>query len=218
MYHEESNTPVFDEIHVLPVFRHTFSEKSRVLAPYNHRIAMSELAFSDLSKDKRVVVSRAEERSFQRQACAVTDQAKLASLQVGTADLLEMLLEESQQTNIDTEFSFFLGADTFMDLCAWKWNRSKDVLRLLDGRLVVVHRKGMAQEKELLERVKHLNESEGGRVIFLDVPTLEDISSSRARNTKDRGMLRQMIPPKVADYIISHKLYSFEVTGNSNGQ
>jgi nicotinate (nicotinamide) nucleotide adenylyltransferase len=217
MSNEDTNTPKFDEIHVLPVFQHTFSEKRSVLAPYHHRVVMSELAFAGLSESERVVVSRAEERSYHRKVSSVVDGAELASLQVGTADLLEMLVEESKQTNIETEFSFCLGADTFMDLTAWKWRRSEDVMLLLEGRLIVVQRKGMDQGEELLERVKRLNEAHGGRVMFLDVPMLEDISSSKARKANDINNLRQMLPSKVVDYIMSHKLYNFDDTQNSNG-
>jgi len=201
----------FDEIMVLPVYRHTFASKRDQLLDFDHRVAMCRLAFSNLSP--RVVVSRAEERSFERLARGVTSEEEMASLRVGTADLLEMLLQEEQQgaqNGMTTEFSFCLGADTFMDLTDWKWKRSKDVLRLLEGRLVVIHRKGVAHEKELQERVHRVNTTMDGQVIFLDVPELKKVSSSMARQITDVGKLKKVAPPDVADYIVSHQLYGFE--------
>ncbi|KAL3900555.1 MAG: hypothetical protein SGARI_006216, partial [Bacillariaceae sp.] len=153
--------PLYDQVHVLPVYRHTFADKVQQLGQvsYEHRVAMSELAFGPLSPS-RVVVSRAEEQSYQRLTRGITDENELTTMRVGTADLLDMLLEE----NKDAEYSFCLGADTFMDLTAWKkWKRSKDVLRLLEGRLVVVHRKGLTFENELQERVQDVNDKEGGQ-------------------------------------------------------
>lgn len=210
--HPKEEGPLFDEIRVLPVYRHTFANKRQLLASFEHRVAMCELAFLELSKDKRVVVSQAEKRSFERKSSGIEDQEELADLQVGTADLLEMLLEETVVE--PTEFYFCLGADTFMDLSAWKWKRSKDVLRLLQGRLVVVHRKGMVQgEKELLKRIKDMNETEGGQIMVMDVPMLADVSSSKARSLTSKEMLQQLLPHKVADYIVSHNLYSFANLG-----
>jgi nicotinate (nicotinamide) nucleotide adenylyltransferase len=196
----------FDEVHVLPVYRHTFVPKRHQLGQvsFHHRLAMCERAFCPLSP--RVVVSRAEERSFQRMTEGTTDEEELATLRVGTVDLLDMLQEEHK----GTEFSFCLGADTFMDLTGWtKWKRSKDVLRLLGGRLVVVHRKGLSFENELRDRVQHVNYNEDGHVIFLDVPELEVVSSTMAREAKNKETLRQLVPDNVADYIVSHKLYGF---------
>jgi len=56
---------------------------------------------------------------------------------VGTADLLDMFLLDEP----DTMFTIALGRDTFMDLTNWKWRRSRDILTLLEGRLLVIHRK-----------------------------------------------------------------------------
>ncbi|KAG7352461.1 acetyltransferase GNAT domain containing protein [Nitzschia inconspicua] len=206
---EDNYTLLFDEVHVLPVYYHTFANKRQLLAPYGHRVAMCELAFAGLSSKNRVVISRAEERSFHRHLGRISEEKDLASLQVGTADLLEMLLEEANESNAEVEFSFCLGADTFLDLTAWKWKRSKDVLRLLEGRLVVVHREGMAKKEELLARIKHVNDTEGGRVMMMDVPVLEDVSSSKARELTAKHDLQKLVPPKVVDYIQLHKLYSF---------
>ncbi|OEU09799.1 Nucleotidylyl transferase [Fragilariopsis cylindrus CCMP1102] len=258
----------FDEIHIVPVYNHTFHSKRNQLIGYNHRIAMCELAFQELikmttsmntqnenkkndenennndcdvsssattskTKTTKVIVSRAEEDSFNR-ICSIlssssnkdggriTEEEK-SNLRVGTADLLEMLITQEQQqignngeekeedvqvqVHHATEFSFCLGADTFMDLTDWKWKRSKDVLKLLNGRLVVVNRKQHTQHNQqqqqegnsnnnnqqqqeqeqklillLRQRIDYINTSLNGQVILLDVSTLGNVSSSMARS------------------------------------
>jgi nicotinic acid mononucleotide adenylyltransferase len=64
-------------------------------------------------------------------------------------------------------------------------------------------------ETELQERVNHVNAFYGGRVTFLDVPYLEPVSSSMARNVRQEDELKQLLPAKVAEYIVTHKLYGF---------
>ena len=265
----------FDEIHIVPVYNHTFHSKRNQLIGYNHRIAMCELAFHELitmttsmntqnenkkndenennndcdvsssattskTKTTKVIVSRAEEDSFNRICSLLSsssnnkdggmiNEEEKSNLRVGTADLLEMLITQQQQQqqqqqqggnnnngeeevqvrvhHASTEFSFCLGADTFMDLTDWKWKRSKDVLKLLNGRLVVVNRKQhnqqqhqqqqqeegnknnqqqQEQEQKLMlllrQRIDYINTSLNGQVILLDVPTLGNVSSSMARS------------------------------------
>lgn len=67
------------------------------------------------------------------------------TLHVGTFDLLNLLTTEEP----DAEFTFCMGADTFMDLTDWKWKRSKDVMRLLEGRIVVFSRRRGRQEQAI---------------------------------------------------------------------
>jgi nicotinic acid mononucleotide adenylyltransferase len=205
---------------------------------------------TELVVSTKVVVSRAEEDSFRRMLVtsrAETDEEK-ALLRVGTADLLEMLMEdeatqEATQDNDDhnddavaipkTEFSFCLGADTFMDLTDWKWKRSKDVLRLLEGRLVVVNRKQEGASKNdqvnqqqkqqqdkpseqtladlLRERINDTNTTPlaNGEIILLDIPSLGDVSSSKIRNAGDKELVKHMLSLKVLDYVIANNLYGF---------
>ena len=199
----------FDEILVLPVYRHMFDMKRSQLVSYDHRVEMCRLALHELLEEERqrrrsiggnfssseggdsegysdgdqeittkVSVSTAEEvcyhhlvnaqstaTEYGRKDDLVNDSPSTTSttpksnpqpddvkasttststttsntIRVGTADLLEML----QRQEPETEFTFCLGGDTFLDLTAWKWKRSKDVLRLLDRRLVVIYRKGL---------------------------------------------------------------------------
>lgn len=204
---------LFDEVRILPVYRHTFDAKRNSLVDFSHRVAMCELAFLSCQSDAtKVLVSKAEEDSFLRSSKNRTDEEK-KNLRVGTADLLEMLLEDEPEA---TEFSFCLGGDTFLDLTDWKWKRSKDVFELLDGRLVVVNRKEGREEaaKEALkERVESVNATPlaNGNILLLDVPQLEDVSSSKVRNSTDRDYAQKTLSPKVFEYMIAHKLYGFGV-------
>lgn len=196
-----------DEVRVLPVYQHTFSSKRNQLLSYSHRIEMCKLAFEGIPK---VVVSDAEQRSFLRKAQTVSDEA-LASLRVGTADLLEMLQEEEP----GTDFSFCLGADTFLDLTAWKWRRSKDVLSLLEGRLVVLHRKGITGTDDLQDRVDQVNREEGqGNIKVLNLETVSEVSSSLVRSMTSDEDLQALLTPSVVEYIKSNKLFAFGEKGN----
>lgn len=258
----------FDEVLILPVYRHPFKTKRDQLACYDHRVAMCRLAFEPLGPGVVVRVSRAEEEAFARLVAKAGDEDGLGNLRVGTADLLEMLIEQEDAaaaaaaaaaaiekdcgpaargdddkdddkdddaTNDEdggAEFSFCLGADTFMDLTAWKWKRSHDVLRLLEGRLVVVnrpcdddgddddeHRRNNNRRALVEERVAQINASPlgyGGKIILIDVPGLKNVSSSMARSVDREDALRELVPDKVVDYIVRNKLYSFGRDGDGD--
>lgn len=193
----------FDQVRVLPVYQHTFRSKRNSLASYEHRMEMCRLSFQHMP---RACVSNAEERSFLRKIQEGMTVQEIQELRVGTADLLEMLLEEEP----DTDFTFCLGTDTFMDLTAWKWRRSKDVLRLLNGRIVVLHRKGMTKDEELHERINTVNAADGnGNVVLMEIPALQEISSSSVRSCTEVELLERLVTPEVLDYMRKHKLYSF---------
>jgi nicotinate (nicotinamide) nucleotide adenylyltransferase len=207
---------IFDQVRVLPVYQHSFSTKRNQMVSFEHRVQMCKLAFEGIPK---VCISTAEQETFQRAAQGLLETEK-ESLRVGTAELLEFLLEQES----DTDFSFCLGADTFFDLTEWKWKRSHDVLKLLGGRLVVLHRKDapssgnsstnqIISPKDLQERVEHVNQTESANVIILPIPTLEAISSSLVRSCSDETKLEDMVVTDVLEYIKEHRLYGFsEVT------
>ena len=56
----------FDEVRILPVYRHTFSSKRHQLLGFDHRVAMCERLIDELptSQTTKVVVSRAGEASL----------------------------------------------------------------------------------------------------------------------------------------------------------
>lgn len=130
---------------------------------------------------------------------------EVQNIQIGTAELLELLLDQEP----DTDFSFALGGDTFMDLTNWKWRRSRDVMSLLHGRLIVLLRNDHVPEQVLNERIQHINQQEGGQARLLNISSLKPISSTLLRSKQERKELEGMVSPKVLDYIVRNKLYGF---------
>lgn len=119
---------------------------------------------------------------------------------MGTADLLDMLLSEEK----DTDFSFAMGADTFMDLTEWKWRRSKDIWKLLNGRILTFVRPGLFDNDDMFyERAKGLG------VQVVSIPDLQPISSTLVRKSTSKEQLKKILIPTVLDYIVQQKLYGF---------
>ena len=141
--------------------------------------------------------------------------------------MLEMLLgqegnEDETSTATMTQFSFCLGADAFLDLTEWKWVRSQDVLRLLEGRIIVLYRVGVeggrsVSHDELQARVDHVNQSESAHVKLLRIETLGAVSSSLVRSCRDVEILKKLVTPRVLEYIQVHCLYGF-ATADREGQ
>mmetsp|Transcript_10431 Transcript_10431/g.14748 ORF Transcript_10431/g.14748 Transcript_10431/m.14748 type:complete len:263 (+) Transcript_10431:41-829(+) len=196
----------FDEIRVLPVYQHMFSEKRDRLVSYDHRFKMCQLAFQGIPK---VVVSNAEQKCFERKVKDLSIE-QIKNLRVGTADLLDMLLEEESTT----DFTFCLGADTFMDLTKWKWRRSKDVLSMLEGRFLVISRISdnggdLVGGETLQQQVQKVNMENDGDARILRIPTLAAVSSSLARSCTDETSLRRYVHPSVVEYIKENNMYGF---------
>mmetsp|Transcript_39378 Transcript_39378/g.59192 ORF Transcript_39378/g.59192 Transcript_39378/m.59192 type:complete len:205 (+) Transcript_39378:436-1050(+) len=148
------------------------------------------------------------------------------SIRVGTADILDHLL--SIEPN--TDFSLVLGSDTFMDLTAWKWRRSKDVVNLVGGRILVIHRMVESVDNDeirkiLEERVDRLNQElcqqtdkdnesdiAENSVQIIEIPSLSSVSSSFVRTSVDESSLIKengMLMPSVLEYIKKKNMYGF---------
>lgn len=130
---------------------------------------------------------------------------ELRKLRVGTADLLEILMEAEPTV----DFAFALGGDTFMDLTNWKWRRSREVLSFLQGRFIVLFRKGLSSSEALQERIDQLNKQEDGQARLLQIPTLQEVSSTQIRASNDVEELKELLHPEVLKYMKEHKLYAF---------
>jgi nicotinic acid mononucleotide adenylyltransferase len=129
--------------------------KRNQLASFEHRLAMCQLAFQDIP---HVTVSDAEFQIVQQkklkkqknrnkepqQPLAQQSTNDASNISVGTADLLEYYLAleggDDEEEGTTVEFTLCLGADTFLDLTSGTWRRTQDILDLLQGRLVVLHR------------------------------------------------------------------------------
>ena len=146
------------------------------------------------------------------------NQEEMNKLRVGTAELLEMLMEQEPLT----EFSFALGQDTFMDLTTFKWRRTRDIFSLLNARLIVFHRKQEESDHDdgshmnmLQQRISHI-----AKEIKDTCPLLEEnltivhvklssISSTKVRETVDESFLQEALHPNVLQYIKEKQLYAF---------
>ena len=154
---------------------------------------------------------------------------------MGTADLLDMLIAQEP----DSDFTLALGADTFLDLTDWKWRRSKDVIELVGGRILVIYRileenfgEERAFETRLQRRLELLNkecweprkDGNGHGTVYdcsglngamlIRIPSLSVTASSLVRCTVDEASLSTMLTPKVLAYIKQKKMYAF---GNGDG-
>ena len=123
----------------------------------------------------------------------------LHELRVGTADLLDMLREEEPES----DFTFCLGLDAFVDLTNLKWKRSEHVLSL--GRFVVIDRLGYSEGERIIQE----RQTASSDIRLLRVPTLDTVSSTMIRSCRDEETLKSFLAPAVLDYIKEHKMYRF---------
>lgn len=198
---------LFDEVWILPVYRHIFSSKSN-LAPFNDRVNMCHLSLQSLpsieqhthGKIGQVKVVEYEYELYE-QLAAATD--KPEELRIGSIDIVRYLISLYP----DTTFTMLLGGDTFADLHAGKWKNGDELQRLV--KLLVMSRKGFNPPTNLLMDGSVQEAVASGRVQFITIPTLGDASSTYARSLKDIDRLKALVTPPVAQYIIEHKLYAF---------
>mmetsp|Transcript_14743 Transcript_14743/g.40731 ORF Transcript_14743/g.40731 Transcript_14743/m.40731 type:complete len:310 (+) Transcript_14743:119-1048(+) len=229
------------EIRILPVYRHTFAEKQQRLISYDDRLEMCRLAFENLNQQQQqqtqdpphcavvpIVVSNAEQESWRRANNNNSDDpssSQLPPVAVGTAALMEYLL---QTEGVDTQFSFCLGADSFLSLMEGKWNESPRVLELLRGQFIVVNRiyandnenrgdnyeQQQQQQHNERQALRERVEAVPGAKLLPPNPTLGAVSSSQVRSWLQRGVVEDelrgrpdRISPSVLSYIQRRGLY-----------
>lgn len=153
------------------------------------------------------------------------EESQKSNLRVGTANLLDMLMEKEPST----EFTIAMGSDTFKDLIDLKWKRADDIIHLVNGRFVVFVRKvndtqnlsESTNEIHVLQKyIQKLHNKLHGEayrstdtsletVSLLQVASLTTVSSSYVRSlSKDNiGQLHSSLQPNVIDYILENRLY-----------
>lgn len=182
-----------DEVLVVPVFEHIFASKRGTLAPFEHRLRMSQLAFQDLPG---VSVSTLE-RDLCVEAQARADAGQESVAPVGTWDLIERLQRDSP----DAQFVLILGTDTFRDLDSGKWRNAEKMRAAVD--IFVVDRVGcepVAASAAPSPRVVALHSIQG----------LGDVSSTAARAAlaaNDAAAAQALLSPEVLAYAQANKLY-----------
>lgn len=148
-----------------------------------------------------------------------TNEEERAQVSVGTAALLEYLLERQGQAAV--EFTFCLGADAFMDLTAGKWKESDRVLQLLQGRFLVLNRmepnncSGGSNDETTINKANDLQARvasiPGAQLVSVD--SLGAVSSSQVRQAvakQDWTLLQDeaVLHPGVLAYIRDKQLYT----------
>ena len=101
---------IYDEIWVLPVYKHMFSEKQQQ-APFSHKMIMCQLAFEPLSTPLCSIKVKAVERTVCLRRLKMNPKSS-----TGTADVLDSL----RASYPEITFAFALGADTYAGLASGK--------------------------------------------------------------------------------------------------
>lgn len=221
-----SLTQLFDEIWVLPVYQHMYKSKRNRLSSFEHRMNMCQLAFKDDDNDNvkaKVFVYDYEKVCYESKCDSSTngDNNNNIPVRVGTADLLEWLLYERFKHE-QIEFTLVLGADSFLDLSNFKWNRSIDIIQLVEGRIIVINRKEQLKTttannvnnndntKVLTSTVEQMNIKFKAKMQVLTIDCLSDVSSTLVRNTNDADALLKYVSTSVLNYMQENKLYTFD--------
>jgi nicotinate-nucleotide adenylyltransferase len=112
-------------------------------------------------------------------------------------------LEELQQANPDTAYSFILGADSFYEIGTWY--HPEIILRLAD--LIVADRDYEKNHQSLEKHADDLRERYGARIGFIRAEEV-DISSVHLRKLiSENRSTEKYLPAAVLNYIREHHLY-----------
>uniref|UniRef100_A0A7R9SVH5 Cytidyltransferase-like domain-containing protein n=1 Tax=Polyblepharides amylifera TaxID=1486889 RepID=A0A7R9SVH5_9CHLO len=185
----------FDEVWVLPVYRHIYESKSD-LASFDHRVKMCQLSFveSDPSPAHKVSVCLMEKEIVEAAQKATDATEKI--VRCGSIDVIRHLKARYPEV----EWHWVLGADTYNDLRAGKWKASEEFQNEIT--IHVIPRLG----DSLADLV--------GNARKRSITSLGGISSSLIRSSKNETFLRneENLLPSVYSYIKEHNLYgwSFE--------
>jgi len=184
-------------------------EKEGKQATFDQRVEMCRLAFETYPN---VVVTECERTMYERCAKNVNEGMQ-SSFRFGTIDLMECLKVEEPET----DFTLVLGSDTFLDLTNWTWRRAKDLVYMIQGRILVFRRifndKDISSDNlHLEERVHTTNQMmplDSRNIQIILASTLSSTSSSQARSSTDENALLQWLSPQILKYIKGKKLYAF---------
>jgi len=169
---------VVDEVWFVPTFSHPFGKQ---LAPYDHRIAMCELAAAPLGA--RAQVSRAEAELAQKPDFVASR----------TLDLIEHLIAK----HTDAAFHLVVGSDILAETD--KWHRWEEVTRLAPP--IVLGRSGYPLPAGSVETGVVLPEISATRIREL-------LGQPRPEGASLDPMITALLPQTVLRYIARHGLYT----------
>lgn len=113
-----------------PVYQHIFMNKP-ALIDYSHRLAMARLAFEDLIREKKLILSEVEKLTFDAMKAR---QKAGEGVNVGTVDVLHYMKKHPEQFPEGDvhHISLVLGGDAYNDLVGGKWKEPETLLALVD--------------------------------------------------------------------------------------
>ncbi|OAO12605.1 hypothetical protein AV274_5702 [Blastocystis sp. ATCC 50177/Nand II] len=182
---------LFDEVWILPVYRHAYSSK-RQLESFERRMDMITLALRDCQLDKQNIFLKTYEKDCFYSLYPSVDVAS-REIAFGSIDLVRWLRQQFPEV----EFSMIVGEDAFIDICNNKWRESDQLRQLIH--FEVLHRQGVPETA--IQPASCWYTRHG--------LALGDVSSTKARNAGEKSELDALVTPSVSSYIVDNRLYSF---------
>ncbi len=186
---------------------------------HNAHLALAECAHIQLSLDEIWFMPDANPpHKTERKVTAAEDRCRMTGLAIEgkpafvlslieqkragytyTADTLKLLKTQYP----DCEFYFMIGSDSLYQIETWY--HPERIMKL--AVLAVAGRDFPGEERTLHEQADYLRSKYGARIEMLSFDEI-DISSTEIRKMVSEGRdIRKLVPEKVCDYILAHRLY-----------
>lgn len=114
-----------------------------------------------------------------------------------TYETLEILTSE----NPDSEYYFIIGADSLFNI--EKWKNPDRIFALATLICAVRDDFDLTHIKEKGEELANL----GAKIIYLDIPKINISSTNIRENVKCKLSIDDLVPKKVAEYILQERIY-----------
>jgi len=195
-----SNLGTFDELWIMPVYKHIYSSKQS-LANFDDRLKMCSLSFEKFSTSQCVVKVLDIEKECTD--CLQAAQGHDAPIKIGTIDVLSYIQAQTKGLNLDIHL--VLSTETYNDLVNGKWKQSQDIVNTVQ--LEVLKRKGYQLTNKPV--VKNI------RMIYHDLE-ISEVSSTLVRNYEltlldffgiSDNELQTYLDPSAYNFIKKKKLY-----------
>lgn len=110
---------IFDEIWILPVYRHSYAAKSS-LEKFEHRVQMCIMNFEPESTAHTIVTVKSIERDVYLDL-VLQQESAAGSIRMGTIDVIKWV---RRRVPLDCKLSLILGSDTYRDLSEGRWKQA----------------------------------------------------------------------------------------------
>lgn len=212
------NAGIFDEIWVVPVYRHSYSSK-RTQEPFADRVEMCRLNFLCLSTAScpvRVMdIEKNVNDDLMKESCDLgSANSNTRHVRMGTIDVLRWVRMRIPR---QAQLALVLGGDTFRDLSSGLWKMSEEILSSTE--IHVVHRAGVSTADIPLESrpdisvkchaVEGTRELSSSLVRAQTMPSMYFCGQRVGLLTKSDRILQSSLHPDVLQYIRDRGLYMF---------